>query len=112
MTGTPDDAIPPDDPIFREEDAAPMPPETAPDTCPHCGAAWSLTRASRAKVGDFAVCGHCANILVIDEDGPRASTFDETVEAEQHPGVRVLQANYRKDLSGPGPNGEYPEESD
>jgi DNA-directed RNA polymerase subunit RPC12/RpoP len=84
---------PTDPPVFDPDAAAPMPPEPAPDTCPHCGAALRSPGSYR-KEDDYAVCSHCGHVLIIMENGqPRLPSFDEAIEAEADPRVRFMIEN-------------------
>jgi len=92
--------VPDDYPVFSEP--PPPPPDPAPPPgklcCPHCGVVFA-SKLGRHTPGDWGVCGHCGQVLVFMDNGhPRLSTYDEAVEAESDPRVRLLQMSFGKPL--------------
>jgi hypothetical protein len=66
--------------------------------CPQCGVVFAATLGRHAP-GDVGVCGHCSMIVIFQPNGhPRLPTFDEAVEAELDPRIRMLQKNFSKPL--------------
>jgi hypothetical protein len=89
-----------DTPTWDEADAAPMPPETPPDTCPHCATAWR-SKGTVAKLEDAAVCQHCLNLLIREAAGWRSATYDEAELWDRDPRIIAMRRIWAKPLPEP-----------
>jgi hypothetical protein len=66
--------------------------------CPQCATVYAAT-LGRHEPGAYAVCGHCSMVVVFMPNGhPRLPTYDEIVDAETNPLIRLLQTSFGRPL--------------
>ena len=66
--------------------------------CPACAVVFAAT-LGRHTPGDFGVCAHCTATMIFQPNGhPRLVTYDEALQAEADPRIRLMQVSFGKPL--------------
>jgi hypothetical protein len=91
-----------DPPVISDDDEPHLPgpmivdpiPPPGRMLCPHCGTVYAATLGRHAP-GEFAMCAHCGGTVIFMPNGhPRLCTYDEMLEAESDPRVRLMQVSF------------------